>query len=123
MRVRVSALKGANLALAFVVELAALVGVGVWGWHVGSSTVARTLIATVVVVAWATVWGVFLSPKATVPLSQSAKAAGQWLMLGLGAAAFAATGGWTAAIVVAAAVVLNRILLARLGEPDYSTPR
>jgi hypothetical protein len=107
----VNALKGANLALAFAVELAALAAVGTWGWSAGTSTIAHVLVAAVAVIAWAAVWGVFFSPKAAVALPSVAKAVGQWLMLALGALAFAATGRSTAAVVLAVAVVLNRVLL------------
>ena len=52
------ALKGANLALRFALELTALAAVGWWGWDVGGPLLALAAVAAVVVV-----WGAFVAPK------------------------------------------------------------
>ena len=52
------ALKGANLALRFALELTALAAVGWWGWDVGGPLLALAAVGVVVVV-----WGAFVAPK------------------------------------------------------------
>jgi hypothetical protein len=54
----VDALEGANLALRFALELAALAAVGWWGWDVGGPLLGVAAVAAVVVV-----WGAFVAPK------------------------------------------------------------
>jgi hypothetical protein len=54
----VSALKGANLALRFALELAALAAVGWWGWDAGGPLLGLAAVGAVVVV-----WGAFVAPK------------------------------------------------------------
>jgi Protein of unknown function (DUF2568) len=54
----VDALKGANLALRFALEFAALAAVGWWGWDAGGPLLALAAVAAVVVV-----WGAFVAPK------------------------------------------------------------
>ena len=58
------ALEGANLALRFALELAALAAVGWWGWEVGGPLLALAAVATIVVV-----WGAFVAPKRRFDLS------------------------------------------------------
>lgn len=52
------------LGLVFVGELLALVGLGVWGWHVGGSPPLAALLAVLVPAAAATLWGLFAAPRA-----------------------------------------------------------
>lgn len=110
--VAVSGVKAANLALAFLLELAALWAVARWGWHVGRSPLARVLLAVGAATAWAAVWGLFLSPKAAVGLPGPLPEIGRWVLFGVAALALAATGRGSAALVFAAAVTVNRVLLA-----------
>ena len=57
-------LKGANLALRFLLELAALAAVGYWGWDAGGPLLAIAAVAAVAVV-----WGLFVAPKRRFDLS------------------------------------------------------
>ena len=56
----------ANLALRFLLELAALAAMSWWGWETGGSTAARLALAIVFPLAVAFVWGTFIAPKARV---------------------------------------------------------
>ena len=79
--------KGANLALRFALELAALTAVGYWGWDVGGPLLALAAVAAVAVV-----WGLFVAPKRRVDLAPPLRLAVElvvWLAAG---AALAATG-------------------------------
>jgi hypothetical protein len=54
----VDSLEGANLALRFALELAALAALGWWGWDVGGPLLALAAVAAFVVV-----WGSFVAPR------------------------------------------------------------
>jgi hypothetical protein len=60
----------ANLALRFLLELAALAAVSWWGWETGGSTAARLALAIVFPLAVAFVWGTFIAPKARVKVAR-----------------------------------------------------
>ncbi len=112
---RTSPIRGAALAVRFLLELALLAGAAVlarqliagwWGWAA----------AIVAVVAVATLWGLFLSPKATVRLPKPAALALEAaLFLGIGAGLFTVGLGVPAAVGVGLWMV-DRIALALL--PD-----
>ena len=80
------------LAVRFVVELCLLAAVAYWGATLSASLAVRVLVAVVVAVAVAVVWGVFVSPKARVPLGRTAWVAVQVVLFGLGVAALVAAG-------------------------------
>ena len=69
----------ANLALRFVLELAALAAVAWCGWELGGSTAARLALAVLFPLAVAFVWGTFIAPKARVKVSRPV-----WLALQIG---------------------------------------
>jgi hypothetical protein len=48
-----------NLAVRFLLELAALVAYGILGWHLGSGLPLKVILALVLVVVAATLWGIF----------------------------------------------------------------
>ncbi|MFT3715081.1 MAG: YrdB family protein [Gordonia sp. (in: high G+C Gram-positive bacteria)] len=57
----------ANDVLAFFVELAALVLLGVWGWHVGADgSWTRPLLAVLFVAVAIGLWALFAAPKARI---------------------------------------------------------
>lgn len=105
-------MKAANLALAFALEIAALIAVATWGRWYGASTIIGWLWAAAAVAAWGLIWGLFLAPKATIALPAGWSVVGQCAMLALGAVALAATGRWQLAAAFAALLVVNRVLLA-----------
>jgi hypothetical protein len=63
-----SGLKGANLALRFVLELSALAATAYWGWTTGDGA-TRWVLALGAPLAVIVVWARFLSPKASVALA------------------------------------------------------
>jgi hypothetical protein len=107
----VSAVRGANLALRFLLELCLLAAVAYWGSQIGSSALVNVLVAIAAPVALGAVWGVFLAPKA----SRRLPLPGRWLLelavLGLAVAALAAAGSPLLAAILGAAALLNALLL------------
>jgi hypothetical protein len=104
----------ANLALRFVLELAALAAVSWWGWEVGGSTAARLALAVVFPLAVAFVWGTFIAPKARVKVSRPV-----WLVLQIAifvVAAHALAVVWSAWVGIALLLVFvaNLLLLLKL---------
>jgi hypothetical protein len=106
----VDALKVANLAVRFFVELAALAALSIWGFHIGGSRPARIGLGIGLPVAGAVVWGLFAAPKAAIPIPGPAIVAVQALVLGLGVVALFASGHPRWAAVLAVVLVLNTAL-------------
>jgi hypothetical protein len=61
---RTGAFEGANLALRFVLELAALAALARWGAQATSSTLANVALALAAPVAAAAIWAVWSAPRA-----------------------------------------------------------
>lgn len=73
---------GANLVLAFLLEILALLFLSDWGWHNGASTGTRLLQAIAVPLVAAVVWGLFAAPKARIPVPLPAQLAVKALVFG-----------------------------------------
>jgi hypothetical protein len=104
----------ANLALRFLLELAALAAVSWCGWELGGSTAARLALAVLFPLAVAFAWGTFIAPKARVKVSRPV-----WLALQIAifvAAALALTSVWSAwaGLALLLVFVVNLALLLRL---------
>ena len=61
-------MKGANLALRFLLELCAVAALVYWGLEVGSTVVVKLVLAVAAASAFIAVWGRWIAPKATVRL-------------------------------------------------------
>lgn len=107
----VEAVKTANVALRFVLELCALFALGYWGFHLGKGPVLNAVLGVGSPLLLAVVWGTFGSPKAPIPLPGAFHLLLEVVVLGLPALALYAAGrpGW--AILYAVAVVINGVLL------------
>src|SRR5829696_3233345 len=101
-------IKGANLALRFLLELCALGALGYWGFQAGNTTIAKIALGVGVPLVAAVVWGTFVSPQAPVDL--------QALVFGSAAAGLAATGHRTLALVFVVVVVINAVLMYVWGQ-------
>ncbi len=96
------ALKGANLALRFALELAALAAVGYWGWDVGGPLLALAAVAAVAIV-----WGLFVAPKRRFDLSLPLRLAVELLVWLAAGAALAATGHTALAVAFVVLAVVS----------------
>jgi len=106
---------GQTLTVRFLLELAALAALGWWGVRTGDTAVAKIALGAGAPLGAAVVWGVFVSPKATVPVPGAVHVALQVLVFGAAAVALLALRETTAAEVFAAAVVVNTGLFYALG--------
>jgi hypothetical protein len=104
-------IKAANLALRFLLELAALVAFGYWGFTTVNGTAGKILLGIGVPIAVAVVWGVFVSPKALVVLPSPAKIVLGLLILELAAGALLLAGQPAVGIAFGVIVLFNAALL------------
>jgi hypothetical protein len=104
-------IKGANLALRFLLELCALVALGYWGFTTGSGAITKVALGIGVPLVAAVVWGVFVAPRAPVALPGFVVLLLQVLVFGSAAAGLVATGHRALALAFAVVVVINAILM------------
>ena len=109
-------IKGANLALRFLLELCALAALGYWGFKTGGALIAKIGLGIGAPLVAAVVWGVFVSPQAPVQLPGVLVLILQVLVFGSAAAGLVATGHRTLAVVFAVIVVINAILMYVWGQ-------
>ena len=109
-------LRGANLALAFLLELCALGAFGYWGFTTGSTTLAKIGLGIGVPLVATVVWGIFVAPRAVVPVGGLLRLVIQALFFGSAALGLATTGHRTLAGVFVAIVVVNAILAYMWGQ-------
>jgi hypothetical protein len=109
-------IKGANLALRFILELCALGALGYWGFKAGNTTIAKIALGVGVPLVVAVVWGTFVSPRAPVELPGALVVVLQALVFGSAAAGLAATGHRTLALVFVVVVVINAVLMYVWGQ-------
>jgi Protein of unknown function (DUF2568) len=104
-------IKGANLALRFLLELCALVALGYWGFKTGSGEPAKIALGIGAPLVAAVVWGVFVAPRAPVEPPGVLVLLLQVLVFGSAAASLAATGHRTLALAFGVIVIINAILM------------
>jgi hypothetical protein len=105
--------KSANLLVRFLLELVALGALSYWGFASGGNLLAKVLLGVGAPVLAAAVWGLFVSPKAAVPLAMPLRLLPEALVFGSAAAALIATGHPALATGFAAVAVVNRLLVIR----------
>jgi hypothetical protein len=103
----------ANLAFRFLLELAALIAFGVWGWSLAAGAMRFVLAAAAPVVV-AGLWGLFnvhgdpsRSGAAPVPVRGMVRLAGKLAFFALAASAFAVAGHAGLGIALAIAVAIH----------------
>src|SRR4051812_44006000 len=109
--VGVKAFTAVNEAIRFVLELCMLAAFAYWGANTSDSTILNVVIAILSPLAAATVWGTWCAPRSERRLPATQRVPLELALFALAAAALAAAGSTTLAIVFAAAVALNTALL------------
>jgi hypothetical protein len=104
-------LRGANLALRFVLELCMLAALAYWGFSTKDSTLVHVLLGVGVPLLAAIIWGIFLSPRAFVQLPEPLKLALEILVFAVATVALYSTGRIAEALALAVLYLVNRILL------------
>jgi len=74
--------KSTNLAVRFLLELFALGSLGYWGFVSGGNTVAKIALGLGAPLLAAVVWGLFVAPKAAIPLAMQLPQISETLVFG-----------------------------------------
>ncbi len=105
------ALKNANLALAFFLELGVLASLGYWGFHTGSGVIAKIVLGIGLPALAIVVWGLFGSPQATWHLDGIWRLILQIVFFGSAAVALYVAGQRVWGVVFALLFVINTTLI------------
>jgi hypothetical protein len=104
-------LRGANLALAFLLEMGALVALGYWGFRTGDGALQKALFGIGAPLLAAVVWGLFVAPKAVRRAPVGARLALKALVFAAASAGLAAVGRPTLGVILFLAAVVNQVLI------------
>jgi hypothetical protein len=105
------ALKMLNLAVAFLLELCMLAAVAFWGFKTQDSWLMKILFGIGLPVLMAVIWGMFLAPRATRPLSGASFLTLELILFSAGAFALFASGKPTLGWIYIIVLVVNKVLL------------
>ena len=111
-----------NLALRFVLELCALAALAWGGWHVDAVTWVRIVMAVLLPVLGALVWGRWVAPRASRPLPDPIRLAPEWVVFGGATVALLFTDHPILAGVLAVLAAVNRFALWKLGAGTGGEP-
>ncbi|MEU9004463.1 YrdB family protein [Streptomyces sp. NPDC048551] len=107
--------------LAFLLEVAALLALAVWGYEWGGRLVVGALIGAVVAGAAAVLWGAFAAPRARYRVPLPAVLAVKALVFGSAALAIAGLGHGRQALWFAGLVLVDTALVTAYRSRDRST--
>jgi len=107
----VDIVKQANLALRFVLELAALAALGYWGATARKGRLVRVGLAAGAPMVAAVTWVLFVAPNATFEVGPVARFVVELLVFGSAIAALAARRRRRLALLLAGAYAVNRGLM------------
>jgi predicted MFS family arabinose efflux permease len=107
----VDAIKAANLAVRFLLELCALAAVAYWGSRLSDSTGVNVIVAIAAPLGVATFWGILLAPSSQRRLDPPLRTLAELFVLALAVAALVAVDEPVLAVILAIAGVLNGLLL------------
>jgi hypothetical protein len=103
------ALRGVNLAIAFFLELAVLIAVCYWGFHLDGAV--RFVAGLGTPILFAVLWGRFAAPKAAKPLHGAANVAFQITWFACGAVALVLADRPVLGAVLGAVYAVNSVSL------------
>jgi hypothetical protein len=112
----VELIKSANLALRFLLELCALAALAYWGFQTGRGLIAKIGLGIGAPLLAAVIWATLVAPSAAVRLPGLVPFVLGLLILGLAAAALAAAGHPSLAVVFGVIVVINATLMLVWGQ-------
>ena len=107
----IQALRYANLALRFLLELVAFGALGYWGLRAGDGPVQKAALGLGAPVLAALVWGLFVAPRARVSLPLAGRLAVELAVFGSGALALFHAGHPALAVALATLAAANRALI------------
>jgi len=111
----VSALRAANLAAKFALELAAIASFAYWGGTVGSGAVSVAVAVAAPLIA-ILLWGRLAAPRSSRRLPTAARVPFELGVFALAALALSTAASAAAGIAFASAAVVNAVLLSVFGQ-------
>lgn len=102
--------RGVVLAIFFLLELGALTALGYWGFHLDKGWYVKLAAGIGAPLLAAVVWGTFIAPKASVPVSVGLRIPLQLLVFGAAAAALYSSGHPKLAAVFLVLAIIELIL-------------
>lgn len=109
-------LKAANLGIRFLLELCVLGALAYWGWQTGERYYESLALSFTAPLIAAATWGIFISPKARVPVSTPVWLGLQVVVFGAAVAALFATGLAAPGIALGVAAIINTALVLAWGQ-------
>ncbi len=109
-------IKALNLAVRFFLEISALVALGYWGFHAGSTLALKILLGLGISLLAAFLWGVFASPKASIPLKPPLSYLFELIWFGCAVVALSSLGQTILAFILYAIFLINRVLIVIWGQ-------
>ena len=106
-----AALKGINLALAFLLELVMLFAFGYWGFQTGDSAVVHWLFGLGLPIIAIIIWSIYNAPQSKRRLPRTPRTILEVVMFALAALALVAAGQTTWGIIFIVVVLINQLLL------------
>jgi hypothetical protein len=103
-------LKNINLALAFLLELCMLAALGYWGYTLDQGLSIRLVAGLGVPILAAVVWGVFMAPRASIPLPSLPHFIVEVVIFGLAIAALYAADRPRLALAFGIVYIINLVL-------------
>ena len=107
----VSPLRSIALALRFILELCALAALGYWGWKTGHGALTKLVLGIGAPLGAAVVWGMVVSPKATVDASPAVRFAVEIAVFGSAILGLWVSGQPDLAVALVFVYVVHRVLL------------
>lgn len=104
-------LQAANLGLRFLLELCLLASLAYWGFHTDRGLLLKIVLGIGAPLLTAVIWGLFLSPKASVSLVLPVRLTLEIALFALAAIALYSTGKHSLAATFGIVYVLHRILM------------
>ena len=104
-----AALKGINLALAFLLELVMLFAFVYWGFQTGDSAVVHWLFGLGLPIIAIIIWSIYNAPQSKRRLPRTPRTILEVVMFGLGALMLAVAGQTTWAVIFVIFIVINQI--------------
>lgn len=103
----ITGLKYANMGLSFLLELCLLAAFAYWGIHTGQTPAAKIGLGIGAPLIAAIFWGVFMSPRATLPVHNPLHLILKVVLFGLSVLALAAAGRSALAWLLGVIFVIN----------------
>jgi hypothetical protein len=109
--IRMTFLQYAVLSIAFLLELSALVAFTYWGFQLDRGWMMKILFGIGTPILVAIIWGTFIAPKASLPVSDLLRIVLQFILFGLAATALYYSNKGMLAVIFMFIVIINLSLM------------